>query len=264
MNKLLTNTLVSALVGGVVGASVVFFASGQKFDKLEVHDLTVTGEAKMKSGDDDKQPEVVIKNGSIIVSNVVVATRMVSTQMQGHVFVANRILTSPDDLIKNANTQWKFFTEIGSSHEQGGEIIVRSATGSISGNKLENIPSNGWMFRAGYTNNQPDIVFFSNETKEVMPIVVLKQTDEPITATGLGTGKTAANVNTPPNTPNNLTLPANTNITTPPINHSIIPTPQTGGNTANTANTNSQFHNTNRNNHTPIPNVANTNKIEKR
>ncbi|MDR0391136.1 MAG: hypothetical protein LBH59_04465 [Planctomycetaceae bacterium] len=178
MNKLLANTVISALIGGVVGAAVVFFASGQKFDELEVRNLTVTGEAKMKSGD-NKQPEVIIKNGSVLVPNIIAATRVVSTQMQGHVVVANRILTSPDDLIKNANTQWKFYTEIGSSHDQGGEIIVRSATGSISGTKLENIPKSGWMFRAGYTDNQPNIVFFSNETKEIMPVAIFNQINNP-------------------------------------------------------------------------------------
>ncbi|MDR2642697.1 MAG: hypothetical protein LBC74_07875 [Planctomycetaceae bacterium] len=233
MNKLLMNTVISALVGGIVGAAVVFFLSGKKFDKLEVRDLTITGQATALSA--DKKPEILIKNGSILVNNVIGGTRVVGTQVQGHVFVANRMLTSPDDLVRNINTQWKFYTEIGSSREHGGEIIVRSASGAISGSRLENLPTSGWMLRAGYIDaDRPDISFHSNLTKEVMPVGIYRRKAE----VDVGAGKTASNVAAAtPNpagtitTPNNKIVTANPTIpTNPPLNNPINSTTVNTGN----------------------------------
>ncbi|MDR2171877.1 MAG: hypothetical protein LBP59_17165 [Planctomycetaceae bacterium] len=231
--KALVNSVVSALIGGIVGASVIFFAPAKsKFDKIEVRELNITEQATLLSAD-KKKSEVVIKNGSVLVANVLGGVRLVGNQVQGHIFIANRMLTSPDNLVLNNNTQWRFFTEIGSSVERGGEIIVRSATGAISGNRLDNIPVNGWAFRAGYADGErPDLSFTSNLTKEIMPVALLKRSLDPANTAG----KTAANVTgitnpNPANTPNNIN-PITTPITTP------LPNKPVAANAANTTNTN--------------------------
>jgi hypothetical protein len=257
--------VISALVGGLVGAAVVFFATGNKFDKLEVRDLTVTGDAILKSAE-NKQQEVVIKNGSIVVTNVIAATRIVGTQVQGHVFVANRMLTSPDNLIRNENKQWKFYTEIGSSAEKGGELIVRSLGGPISGAQLDNMPTNGWMFRAGYMDmERPDIAFVSNATKEVMPVAILRRsTIEPAT----GNSKTATNA-----APNPTINPNPTIATLPNTTQNITPTPGIAPTTqptinpaANPVNPNVNNYNNQRSNNIiqSTPNVAGANPLDKK
>ncbi|MDR1924215.1 MAG: hypothetical protein LBQ66_07565 [Planctomycetaceae bacterium] len=230
MDKLV-NTIISALVGGVVGAAVVFFVTGKtKFDTLEVRDLKITEQATLLSAD-KKQPNVLIKDGSVLVDNFLVGKRVVGAQLQGHVFVANRMLTTPDNVMSNANVEWKFYTEIGSTTERGGEVIVRSAAGAIAGQKLDKLPTDGWFFRTGYDDkNRPDISFIQNLTKEVMPVAILRmQPKQAVAASGDKTAadasNTGQNIPTPSTTIHptttstnigNINTPINSNVTSPP------------------------------------------------
>ncbi|GHT46940.1 hypothetical protein FACS189454_08850 [Planctomycetales bacterium] len=159
--KVWTNTLFSALVGGVVGASVVFFTAGnhKSFDNLTVGELTITGQAKLLNKD-GKTDDIVFKEGSVLAKNLVVGNKFVGTQYQGKVFVANRMFTTPDDVLGVPMEQWKFFTEIGSSNEMGGEMIVRSATGGAFVNKPN---EDGIVLRTGFNQkSSPQIVVVKN------------------------------------------------------------------------------------------------------
>ncbi|MDR1478942.1 MAG: hypothetical protein LBJ00_08365 [Planctomycetaceae bacterium] len=196
MNKLVS-TVISALVGGIVGAAVVFFVPVKSnFDTLNVRELNITGQARVISA--DKKPEVLIKDGGVFATNVLVGARVVGTQIQGHVLIANRMLTSPDNLLMAANTQWQFYTEIGSTKERGGEIIVRSASGAVSGKDLDNTPKDGWALRAWYMDGEkPDVSFLSNKTQEIRPIAILKR----VVSQDAGTDKTATSVFADPSAP---------------------------------------------------------------
>jgi gas vesicle protein len=244
MNKF-AHTIISALVGGIVGAMVVFLLPVKspdkaKFDQLEVRDLIITEQAALyaadkkseseKKSDDstkdekkEKRPDVLIKNGGIYATNVILSTRLISKQIQGAVLIGNRMFTSPDDVVNNQSSYWKFYTEIGSSIEKGGEIIVRSSTGGLLVGKDQTpAPAAGWALRAGYMDgDRPDISFYSNLTKEIMPVAILRRTVTPETPAE----KTASNaaIKTPPPNPittsgGNVTMPTMPNNPLSPVN----------------------------------------------
>ena len=177
MNQGMMNTVVSAIVGGVVGASVVFFAGGSgkmdlkdvSMENLRVAKLTITDEAVLVAKIDDKEvPVVGLKEGNIFADNVVIAKKFVGRQLQGHAIVANRVFTTPDDLMTVPMEQWKFFAEIGSSSEHGGEIVVRSAQGAAMVGKPT---TGGAMLRAGFdTESNPQIVALQNLTRNVLNV----------------------------------------------------------------------------------------------
>jgi len=176
MNQKMMHTVVSAVVGGVIGAGVVFFAGGSnhvadlkdmELDSLRVGTLTITQEANLldKEG---KQPELVIRDGSILAENVVLGKKVIARQMQGHAIVANRVFTTPDDLIATPMENWRFFAEIGSSIEAGGEIVVRNAAGPASVNRPT---TNGALFRLGYDPEQrPQILALQNANRNPLEI----------------------------------------------------------------------------------------------
>ena len=175
MNKRISDHLISALIGGVIGAAVVLLATGQmptsvsvhaqtesgivpeppsgKFKSLEVENLVITKQATLLNA--EGKEDVTIKEGSVMANNVVLGKKFIGTQYQGHVFVANRIFTSPDDLQTKPMEQWRFFTEMGSAIDAGGEVIVRSSNGP---NIVGKAVTEGRMIQTGFDqNNQPQI-----------------------------------------------------------------------------------------------------------
>ncbi|MGL4595429.1 MAG: hypothetical protein ACRCUY_11950 [Thermoguttaceae bacterium] len=155
MNEKLTNSVISAIVGGLVGAAVVFFAAGKtKYDALEVGELKITKMATLF--DQEGKEDVVIKEGSVLANNVVLGKKFIGTQFQGHIFVGNRMMTSPDDLMTTPMTNWKFQTEIGASQQDGGEMIIRSPKGSYVAGQPVN---DGLFFRAGFDKDDKLMVF---------------------------------------------------------------------------------------------------------
>ena len=171
MSEKLLSTVVAALVGGIFGAVTVFFFSGQtKFDNLEVGNLTITGQATLldKTGKED----VVLKEGSVLANNVILSKKFIGTQYQGHVFVGNRMFTSPDDLVATPMEQWRFFTEIGSSPEMGGEMIVRSPNGA---NVVGQPVNNGVMLRTGFDkDDSPQMFALVNQNGMRLPVPFLR------------------------------------------------------------------------------------------
>jgi len=154
MNDKLMGQIVSALVGGIVGAAVVFFAGGKtKFESLEVANLKITKTATLVNA--EGKEDVVIREGSVLANNVILGKKFIGTQYQGHVFVGNRIFTSPDNLMEKPMDQWRFFTEMGSTLDAGGEMIVRSANGA---NVVGQPVNSGVILRAGFNpNNSPEL-----------------------------------------------------------------------------------------------------------
>jgi len=174
MNQGMMNTVISAIVGGIVGAGVVFFAGNTndkdlknlKIQELEVAKLTITDHATLLNKEGN--PEVVIKEGSLLAENVVLGKKMIARQIQGHAIVGNRVFTTPDDLIATPMENWRFFAEIGSSLEAGGEIVVRSAQGAATVNRPTN---NGALFRMGYDpEHRPQMLALHNVNRSPMEI----------------------------------------------------------------------------------------------
>ena len=176
MNQGMMNTVISAVVGGVIGAGVVFFgaakstAPGDLSDltiaNLKVENLTITQQASLLNK--EGKEEVVIKDGSVLAENVMLAKKVIGRQFQGHAFVANRVFTTPDDLFSTPMESWRFFAEIGSSAEAGGEIVVRSANGAASVNKAT---TSGALLRAGYDpEGRPQILALQNYDRSPLQI----------------------------------------------------------------------------------------------
>jgi hypothetical protein len=175
MNQGMMNTVIAAIVGGIVGAGVVFFAGtgGGKMDMKDVHleNLTVTTLTIKEQAtllNQEGVPEVVLRDGSILAENVILARKMIARQLQGHAMVANRVFTTPDDLFATPMENWRFFAEIGSSLDAGGEIVVRSPAGAASVNQGT---SRGALMRAGFDpESRPQIIALNNANRSPMGI----------------------------------------------------------------------------------------------
>jgi hypothetical protein len=167
MNQGIMNTVFSAVVGGTIGAAVTFFGTGKtEFENLKVTNLTITKQATLLSK--EGKEDVVLKEGSVLANNVVLGRKFVGTQFQGHVVVANRMFTSPDDLVATPMEKWRFFTEIGSTVDAGGEVIVRSAAGPASINQPIN---NGALLRTGFDKDStPRIWAVRNQDRNFVPV----------------------------------------------------------------------------------------------
>ena len=174
MKQGMTNTVIAAIVGGIVGAGVVFFAGGNskvdltnvELESLKVANLTISNQATLLN--QEGQPELAIRDGSILANNVIVAKKLVGQQLQGHAIVANRVFTTPDDLMATPMQNWRFFAELGSSVEAGGELVVRSAAGFAS---VDQPTSGGALLRAGFdTDSRPQMVAIHNVSRSVMPL----------------------------------------------------------------------------------------------
>jgi len=175
MNQGMMNTVISAIVGGVIGAGVVFFgatkdASGDLKDlsvaNLKVENLTITKQALLLNA--EGKEEVVLKEGSVLAENVILGKKFIGRQFQGHAIIANRVFTTPDDLIATPMENWRFFAEIGSSADTGGEIVVRSAAGPASVNRPT---SGGALLRAGFDPEaRPQILALQNYDRSPMQI----------------------------------------------------------------------------------------------
>jgi hypothetical protein len=172
---MMMNTVISAIVGGVIGAAVVFFgaAKGTSGDvkelsvaDLKVGKLTITEQASLLNK--EGREEVVLKEGSVLAENVVLGKKFIGKQFQGHAFVANRVFTTPDDLIQTPMENWRFFAELGSSIKDGGEVVIRSASGPASVNKPI---SGGAVIRTGFDPEaRPQILALQNANHGLLPI----------------------------------------------------------------------------------------------
>ena len=175
MNQGMVNTVISAIVGGVVGAGVVFFAGGKteldlknvEMENLKVAKLTITQGAAL-IGKDEKPVVAFLPEGTIVVENVVLAKKFVGQQIQGHAIVANRLFATPDDLMKTPMNQWRFFAEIGASAEAGGEIVVRNHAGAAM---VDRPTAGGKLIRAGFdTEAKPQIIAIDHLARTATPI----------------------------------------------------------------------------------------------
>lgn len=218
MSQGMMNTVVSAIVGGIVGAGVVFFAggTGNKTDnktdlanttslelaELKVDKLTITEHAAVLNKEGN--PEVILKDGSVLVENVILAKKMIARQLQAHAMVANRVFATPDNLMEVPMEQWKFYAELGASTDAGGEIVVRSANGPASVGKPINA---GSLFRMGYDPEyRPQMLALNNPNRAPMNINYeltesQKQLMNAAMANPQGVMPQAANFNSPASIP---------------------------------------------------------------
>ena len=191
MCRKFSDHFLSALFGGVVGAVVVLFATGQKptipafeetvyaqplanapdapngkFKVLEVENLVISGQASVLGKEGNA--EIVFKDGSVLVENMIFSKKMVTRQLQSHAVVANRMFATPDDLVNTPMDQWKFFAEIGTSVEAGGEVIVRSVAGPAT---VAKPTTDGVFFRTGFDpESQPQILALQNSDRSPVQI----------------------------------------------------------------------------------------------
>ena len=212
MNQGMVNTVISAVVGGVIGASVVFFAggTGKKLElaELKVAKLTITDHAVLLNAENN--PDLILKDGSVLAENVVLAKKVVAKQLQAHAMVANRMFATPDDLMATKMEDWKFYAEIGASSDGGGEILVRSANGPAAVNRPT---TSGSWFRMGYDPElNPQMLAISNANRNQVRISSdLSETQMKMIS---------ANMSNPQGTmpPGNYNSP-----TTAPISNDMIP-----------------------------------------
>ena len=172
MNQGMMNTVLSAIVGGVIGAGVVFFAGGKvdlnnlELENLTVANLTLTTQAVLLN--EQGAPEVVIRDGSVLVERVILGNKLVAQQLQGHAIVGNRVFVTPDNLVHTPMEEWRFFAELGASTDAGGEIVVRSISGPALVGRLATA---GALIRAGFTpEGGPQILALHNFDRSPMQI----------------------------------------------------------------------------------------------
>lgn len=170
MREKILHLLISAFVGGFVAIAIVFWHTPKtpRFDKLEVGTLVVTDQLSMRdrNATDD---EILMKSGSIMLQNKVVASQFLGTQMAASVFVGNRMYTTPNNLFATPISEWKFFTELGSDPQCGGELLVRSSKGG-SGVRAE--INEGLYLKMGFDAQENLMVFAQNNASSIpLPIV---------------------------------------------------------------------------------------------
>ncbi|MCL2709806.1 MAG: hypothetical protein FWE95_02900 [Planctomycetaceae bacterium] len=174
MNQgMMMNTVIAAVVGGIIGAGVVFFAGGSKvdpknlvFDDLKVANLTITEGAVLLN--EKGEPELFIRDGSILAEKVILGNKIVGQQLQGHAIVGNRIFATPDNLVTTPMERWRFYAEIGASLDAGGEFVVRSVNGpSLVGQAT----TTGALLRYGFTpEGAPQMLAIQNANRSLMQI----------------------------------------------------------------------------------------------
>jgi len=173
MNQGMMNTVFSAVVGGIIGAGVVFFAGNNKvdmknleLDDLKVANLTITTQATLLNAEGN--PELFIRDGSVLAEKVVLGNKLVGQQLQAHAMVANRFFATPDNLVHTPMEQWRFYAEIGASTDAGGEIVVRNVQGPASVGRQT---TNGALLRVGFTPESfPQMLAMNNGNRSPMPI----------------------------------------------------------------------------------------------
>ena len=173
MGEKLTNLIIAALVGGIVGliggvigGSVGSSGGKARMDELEVGTLKITKEAALFNA--EGKPDVVLRDGSILANNVVFGKKFMATQLQGHIIVANRMYTSPDDLMTKPMNDWRFYTEMGCSTTAGGELIVRSPSGANTVGRQNN---DGYLLRTGFDEHDNLQQFVrSNSSGTITPV----------------------------------------------------------------------------------------------
>lgn len=157
--------LIGAVVGGCIGAATVFLVQKEtRFDSLEVKNLKITKQAVVLN--QDGKETLVLRDGSVLANNTIFGKKFIGTQYQGHIFVGNRLFTSPDDLNTTPLEQWRFFTEISSSEKTGGEVVVRS----LSGANVVGQPMNrGRSLRTGFDEKeQAQFLLWSNQENRTL------------------------------------------------------------------------------------------------
>ena len=135
-----SNTVVSAMVGGVVGGVVAYMcmvfspssasqsAFPESVEKLKVGELIVSDKMLLwQDGEDDAS--LLMQNGGILAK-----TRIIAQQLCANAVLANCVLTTPDNPMGRLE-ECAIFTEMGSSPTEGGMLTVRSPNG---GNVLAN------------------------------------------------------------------------------------------------------------------------------
>jgi len=174
MNQgLMMNTVISAVVGGIIGAGVVFFAGGSKMDmknltldELTVAKLTITDYAELLNAAGDA--ELYIRDGSILAEKVILGNKIVGQQLQGHAIVGNRIFATPDNLVTTPMESWRFYAEMGASLDAGGEFVARSVNGAAYVGRPTNT---GALLRYGFTpEGAPQSLAMHNTNRSVLSI----------------------------------------------------------------------------------------------
>lgn len=133
MQEKAVSAVISAIVAGLVSGVMVFVLSPSapkmetSLDNLEVKSLKVTDQLTFRSPEAE-QDQLLIKNGSIVATNKIIATQITGTQIAGHMMIGNRLMATTSDLSTPAQT-WEFFTEIGADSKKGGEVVIRSPKG---------------------------------------------------------------------------------------------------------------------------------------
>jgi len=160
-------SLVSAVLGGIVGAALVLYLGGNthknpdSFDKLKVKELVVSEKFLLwKDGKDDA--DLLIQDGGILAR-----TKVIATQVCGNAILGNYVYTTPDDFIKKPLGQCAIYTEMASRADQGGIFTVRSAKGP---NTLDpNGIKSGLAYTVAFDGNEvPLCVIRKNATMENM------------------------------------------------------------------------------------------------
>ena len=211
MNQgLMMNTVISAVVGGIIGAGVVFFAGGSKmdpknltFDDLTVANLTITDHAVLLNA--AGEAELFIRDGSVLAEKVILGNKIVGQQLQGHAIVGNRIFATPDNLVTTPMESWRFYAEMGASLDAGGEFVARSVHGPASVGKMT---TTGALLRYGFTpEGTPQSLAIHNTNRSVLSIISEFSAGQ-LQLLNASTGNATGMV--PPPNPNSFNGPAST------------------------------------------------------
>lgn len=134
MRDKVINVLLCAFVSGIVAYTVVNITERRIHmelpDSLSVKKLEVTDSITIKSPEGIDEAVVLRNDGLIFAKNKIVTDLYLGKQFTGNFLVGNRVLVSPNDLVKDPMDSLQFMGELGINKETGGgELLIRSAQG---------------------------------------------------------------------------------------------------------------------------------------
>lgn len=156
MREKVINVLLCAFVSGIVSYIVVHITERQIHttlpDSLSVKKLEVVDSITIRSPEGMDEAVVLRNDGLIFAKNKIITDLYLGKQFTGCFIVGNRVLVSPNDLIKDPIESLEFMGELGVNKETGGgELLIRSAKG---GNHVGNGAQNGQFAQILFDQNE--------------------------------------------------------------------------------------------------------------
>lgn len=187
MRDKLINVLLSAFVSGIVAYTVVNMMERRTHselpDTLSIKKLEVADSISIKSSEGMDEAVVLRNDGLIFAKNKIITDLYLGKQFTGRFLVGNRVLVSPNDLIKDPIESLEFMGELGINDKTGGgELLIRSAQG---GNHVGDGAQKGQFAQIMFDQNEILQFFVHDNVSKALHVFLDSQNSLPTQGAGI-------------------------------------------------------------------------------